>query len=51
MLDQTDDVSIIGTETGAGTLVRKLAESGKRIPLVERGPFGDGMIFVEGPAK
>ena len=51
MLDQTDDMSIIGTGTSAGTLVRKLAESGKRILLVERGPLGHGMIFVEGPAK
>ena len=37
MLNERYDV--IGTGAGGGTLARKLAESGKRILLVERGQF------------
>lgn len=33
------DVIIVGTGAGGGTLARKLAPSGKRILLLERGPF------------
>ena len=33
------DVIIIGTDAGGGTLVYKLAGSGKRILLLERGDF------------
>ena len=39
MLKKHYDVIIIGTGAGGGTLVRKLAESGKQILLVERGEF------------
>ena len=39
MLNEHYDVIIIGTGAGGGTLARKLAESGKRILLVERGQF------------
>ena len=35
--DQHYDVIIIGTGAGGGTLARKLAPSGKRILLLERG--------------
>ncbi len=34
-----DDVIIIGTGAGGGTLLHKLAPSGKRILVLERGPF------------
>jgi choline dehydrogenase-like flavoprotein len=37
--DDRYDVIIIGTGAGGGTLARKLAPSGKRILLLERGPF------------
>src|SRR5262249_61881991 len=33
------DVIIIGTGAGGGTLLNKLAPSGKRILVLERGPF------------
>ena len=33
------DVIIIGTGAGGGTLARKLAFSGKRILILERGDF------------
>ncbi len=33
------DVIIVGTGAGGGTLARRLAPSGKRILLLERGPF------------
>src|SRR5262245_53807751 len=33
------DVIIIGTGAGGGTLLHKLAPSGKRILVLERGPF------------
>ncbi len=33
------DVIIIGTGAGGGTLARRLAPSGKRILLLERGGF------------
>ena len=33
------DVIIIGTGAGGGTLLNKLAPSGKRILILERGPF------------
>jgi choline dehydrogenase-like flavoprotein len=33
------DVIIIGTGAGGGTLLNKLASSGKRILVLERGPF------------
>ena len=33
------DVIIIGTEAGGGMLLHKLAPSGKRILVLERGPF------------
>ena len=39
MTSQHYDVIIIGTGAGGGTLVRKLAESGKQILLLERGGF------------
>ena len=39
MTNEHYDVIIIGTGAGGGTLVRKLAESGKRILLLERGGF------------
>ena len=33
------DVIIIGTGAGGGTLLHRLAPSGKRILVLERGPF------------
>ena len=39
MLDQHYDVIIVGTGAGGGTLARKLADSGKKILMVERGQF------------
>src|SRR6266566_2175431 len=33
------DVTIIGTGAGGGTLLNRLASSGKRILVLERGPF------------
>ena len=33
------DVIIIGTGAGGGTLLNRLAPSGKRILVLERGPF------------
>jgi choline dehydrogenase-like flavoprotein len=33
------DVIIIGTGAGGGTLLHRLAGSGKRILVLERGPF------------
>ena len=39
MLNEHYDVIIVGTGAGGGTLARKLAESGKKILLVERGQF------------
>lgn len=33
------DIIIIGTGSGGGTIARKLAESGKRILILERGGF------------
>ena len=33
------DVIIIGTGAGGGTLLHRLAASGKRILVLERGPF------------
>jgi choline dehydrogenase-like flavoprotein len=39
MTDQHYDVIIIGSGAGGGTLAYKLAPSGKRILLLERGPY------------
>ena len=39
MTSEHYDIIIIGSGAGGGTLVRKLAESGKRILLLERGGF------------
>ena len=39
MTDQPYDVIIIGTGAGGGTLAQQLATSGKRILILERGPF------------
>lgn len=39
MSDQHYDVIIIGTGAGGGTLAHRLAPSGKRILLLERGPY------------
>ena len=39
MTNEHYDVIIIGTGAGGGTLVRKLADSGKKILLLERGGF------------
>jgi choline dehydrogenase-like flavoprotein len=39
MAERHYDVIIIGTGAGGGTLVHKLAPSGKRILLLERGPY------------
>jgi choline dehydrogenase-like flavoprotein len=36
------DVIIIGTEAGGGTLANVLAQSGKKILLLERGDFLQG---------
>ena len=33
------DIIIIGTGAGGGTLARKLADSGKKILILERGDF------------
>ena len=33
------DIIVIGTGAGGGTLAYRLAQSGKRILLLERGPF------------
>jgi choline dehydrogenase-like flavoprotein len=33
------DVIIIGTDAGGGSLLNRLAQSGKRILVLERGPF------------
>ena len=38
------DVIIIGTGAGGGTLLNKLAPSGKRILVLERGPFLAGQL-------
>ena len=38
--DNHFDVIIIGTGAGGGTLAYKLAPSGKKILLVERGDYG-----------
>ncbi|MBD0269954.1 MAG: dehydrogenase, partial [Cyanobacteria bacterium Co-bin8] len=37
--DQQYDVIIIGTGAGGGTLARKLAPTGKKILILERGEF------------
>src|SRR5690348_3939344 len=39
MSDERYDVIIIGTGAGGGTLAYHLAPSGKRILLLERGPY------------
>ncbi len=37
--DGTYDIAIIGTGAGGGTLAYSLADTGKRILLLERGPW------------
>jgi choline dehydrogenase-like flavoprotein len=37
--ERHSDVIIIGTGAGGGTLAYRLAPSGKRIPLLERGHY------------
>src|SRR6266702_5717812 len=39
VMNEHFDVIIIGTGAGGGTLLNKLAPSGKRILVLERGPF------------
>ena len=52
MLNEHYDVIIIGTGAGGGTLARKLAESGKRILLVERGQFLKlSLIHISEPTR
>ena len=39
MASEHYDVIIIGTGAGGGTLLHRLAPSGKRILVLERGPY------------
>ena len=49
--DQYYDVIIVGTGAGGGTLARKLAPTGKKILLLDRGTIDGAAYWPDGPQE